>query len=88
MKGIFVKNNNFIWRNIQGEAVLLNPADGKYYGLNAVGCSFWEKVDGERNEEDIINLLLEEFDVERGVLAQDINELVNDMESKEILLFK
>lgn len=88
MKIIPMKNRDIIWRNMKGEAVLLNPADGSYFGLNSVGCSFWEKVDGQRTIEEIIDLLLMEYMVERDVLVRDIKEFVASVENKGLISFK
>lgn len=88
MKIIPIKNRDIIWRNMKGEAVLLNPMDGSYFGLNSVGCSFWEKVDEQRTIEEIIDLLLKEYMVERDVLARDIEEFVHNMEDKGLISFK
>ena len=68
MKKIPKKNPDIIWKNVRGETVLLNPTSGKYYGLNKVGCAFWEKVDGKKAMPEIADLLLAEFTVERGKL--------------------
>jgi len=87
MKKIPVRNEEIVWRNLEGEAVLLNPHSGKYYGLNEVGCSFWEKVDGENSMETIIDLLLEEYAVDKKTLEQDLEELAQDLEEREIITF-
>ena len=87
MKKIPVRNKEIVWRNLEGEAVLLNPHSGKYYGLNEVGCSFWEKVDGENSMETIIDLLLEEYAVDKKTLEQDLEELAQDLEEREIITF-
>ena len=87
MKIVPMKNRDIIWRNMQGEAVLLNPVDGSYFGLNSVGCSFWEKVDGQRTIEEIIDLLLMEYMVERDVLIHDIKEFVHSVEDKGLISF-
>ncbi len=87
MQRIPIRNEEIVWRNLEGEAVLLNPNSGKYYGLNEVGCSFWEKVNGTNSLESIINLLLEEYDVERETLEQDIIELATNMEERKIISF-
>ena len=82
-----VRNKEIVWRNLEGEAVLLNPNSGKYYGLNEVGCSFWEKVDGNTSLETIIKQLLEEYDVERKTLEQDIDELATGLDNRKIISF-
>ncbi len=87
MKRIPVKNKEIVWRNLEGEAVLLNPHTGKYFGMNAAGCSFWEKVDGKRSMGVIIDLLLDEYNVERRSLEKDILELAENLEKHEIISF-
>jgi len=80
-----VKNEEIVWRNLEGEAVLLNPHSGKYFGMNEVGCSFWEKVDGKRSVDQIVDLLFGEYKVERNTLEKDIGELVAALEKNQII---
>ncbi len=83
-----VKNNDIIWRNVGGETVLLNSQNGKYFGLNAVGCSFWEKIDGSLSLGQIVELLQKEYEVERAVLEQDILQLVAGLQDNGLVSLK
>ena len=82
---VYVKDQDFIWSDVGGEAVLLNVKSGDYFGLNDVGLSFWQKIDGRRPLSRIVDLLLEEFEVEPGVLAQDLAELASQMAARGLL---
>ena len=88
MHKVLVKNEEFIWRNLEGELVLLNPVSGQYFGLNSVGCSFYEKIDGQKTVEEIITSLLDKFEVERHILEQDLGELIDVMVEKKTLFIK
>jgi hypothetical protein len=79
------KNPDIIWKNVKGETVLLNPQSGKYYGLNKVGCAFWEKVDGKKNVAEIAALLLEEFTVEKERLFKDLEDLLKTLTENNII---
>lgn len=79
------KNPDIIWKNIRGESVLLNPMTGKYYGLNKVGCSFWEKIDGIRTLSDITTLMLEEFNVTGEILSKDLEDLMKKLIENNII---
>ena len=35
------RNGNVLWRELDGEAVLLDPAEGCSYNLNHVGTLIW-----------------------------------------------
>jgi hypothetical protein len=82
---VYLKNQEFIWSELGGEAVLLNVTSGDYFGLNEVGLSFWEKVDGHSSMSQIVTRMLEEYEVEKAELARDLNELASQMESNGLL---
>lgn len=88
MERVPKKNPEIIAKNVKGEMVLLNPLSGKYYGLNKVGCAFWEKVDGKRNLSEIVSLLLEQFNVERGRLVKDIEDLMKTLNENKLMTFE
>jgi len=79
MNNIPQKNPDIIWKNLKGETVLLNPITGKYYGLNSVGCAFWEKADGCRSMAEIETLMLQEFNVEQERLSRDLGDLIKTL---------
>lgn len=85
MEKIPKKNPDIIWKNVKGEIVLLNPVSGKYYGLNKVGCAFWEKVDGKRSLSEITSSLLEDFNVEKERLVKDIEDLMKTLTGNNLL---
>jgi hypothetical protein len=82
------RNEKIIWKTVQEEAVLLDSRNGRYFGLNPVGCSFWQNVDGKRALGEIINLLIEEYNIDRNTLVSDIEELVQVLKNKELLFIK
>jgi hypothetical protein len=86
MEKIPKKNPDIIWKNVKGEIVLLNPVSGKYYGLNKVGCAFWEKVDGKRSLSEITSLLLEDFNVEKERLVKDIEDLMKTLTGNNLVI--
>jgi hypothetical protein len=84
MEKVPKKNPDIIAKTVRGEMVLLNPVSGKYYGLNKVGCAFWEKIDGNRNLPEIVSLLLAEFNVERDRLTKDIEDLMKSLTENKL----
>lgn len=69
----------------RGTVILL--LSGMMHQLNLLGGMIWNLCDGNRNEEQIVDLLLEEFDVEREVLAADVNEFIQDLLQREWLIY-
>lgn len=79
------KNNDFLVQVVKGEAVLLNAKTGDYFGLNEVGNEFYQLVDGEKSFDEIVDLLDQEYQVERNTLKQDLEELVGLLIKRQIL---
>ncbi len=47
--------------------------------LNEVGVSFLELCDGKRNVQQIIDVMLEQYDVDADVLSKDIQAFVLEL---------
>lgn len=67
------------WRIIEGEAVILSLDTKVLRGLNPVGSRVWELIDGQRDVEEIIGLIVQEFDVTPQDATQDVNGFVQEL---------
>ena len=67
------------WRIIEGEAVILSMETKVLRGLNPVGSHVWELIDAQRDVEEIIGLIVKEFDVTREDAAQDVRGFVQEL---------
>jgi hypothetical protein len=72
-------NQHVLARRLDEESVLLNPADGQYYALDAVGGRVWELCDGSRTLSEIAAIIGQEFDADPAVVSADLEELIGDM---------
>lgn len=67
------------WRIIEGEAVILSMETKVLRGLNPVGSRVWELIDGRRSVEEIIGVIVKEFDVSPEAAAQDVRGFVGEL---------
>jgi hypothetical protein len=77
-----------LFRDLSGEAVLLNLADGKYYGLDGVGTRIWELLSESGRLDQTYQTLLQEFDVSPEQLQKDLLQLVEELVSRGLLNVK
>ena len=82
---IFRKNENFVFRQIDDETILVpiknNVGDmGAIYNLNEVGAYIWEHLDGEKALIDIKNLVAGNFEVSSEDAECDLLEFVDQLE--------
>jgi methyltransferase-like protein len=84
---IFKKNENFVFRKIEDETILVPIKDnvgdmGSLYNLNEVAAFVWEQLNGEKSLQDIKNRLLEEYDVPAEEAENDLSQYIAQL--KEI----
>jgi len=70
---------------LEGEAVLLDLESGAYFGLNDVGTRFWELVSAGRTYGDVRDTILQEFDVDRETLENDLDQLVASLLRRNLM---
>jgi len=68
--------------------MLLNPETGSFFGLNQLAGECWEFIDGQKSIEDIIAILLKEYEVQLDTLRNDIQTLIQKMEDKGLITLK
>ena len=63
---------NHLYSEIGGEAVILDLNSGVYYGLNEVGVDIWKWLQEAQTKENILSLLLDEYEVTRQQAEADL----------------
>ncbi len=61
-----------MFRELEGEAVLLDLKSQQYFGLDAVGTRIWQVLVVSGRPRTVVDTLLQEFDVPREHLEQDV----------------
>jgi hypothetical protein len=62
-----------------GEVVILNMADGVYYGMNPVGGRIWSLISQPRRVGEIRDTLLNEYDIEPERCMQEVLALLKEL---------
>ena len=83
---ILAKAPTTAWRIIEGEAVILSLESKVLRGLNPVGSRVWELIDGRRNVEEIVGVIVSEFDVSREAAARDVTGFVQELLDKGLVI--
>jgi len=87
---IFRKNENFVFRQIDDETILVPIKDnlgdmGSIYNLNKVGAFVWKQFDGKKTLLDIKNMVSETFEVSAETAESDLAEFVDQLEEIEAI---
>jgi hypothetical protein len=73
------------WRQLGGDALVVDVKAGLLYPLNAVGARIWELSDGARSVEAIIEALRAEFDADEPTIRQDTADFLRELRQRELI---
>lgn len=71
--------------DLGGEAVILDPASGRYFGLNEVAARILELVRQPQAVSQIEETLAAEYDVDRARLREDIQGFLTTLASRGLV---
>ncbi|MDQ3174013.1 MAG: PqqD family protein [Acidobacteriota bacterium] len=71
--------------NVSGESVLLNLNSERYFGLDEVGTRMLSVLTTCKSIQTAFEMLLEEYDVENGLLRQDLIDLIDRLVEQGLL---
>lgn len=63
----------------QGETVIVDPASGRYYGLDGTAVRVWALIQTPRRVSAVVDTLFEEYEATRAVLFQDVIALLREL---------
>jgi len=73
-------------RRAAGETVLLDLNSEEYFGLDGVGSRFFELLEAGRSYGEIVETLIDEYEVERAVLEADLSALITELAASGLLV--
>lgn len=84
-KTLVQQNPSSIFRDINGEAVLLTPEDYTVHSLNGLGTRIWQLSQVPMTIDGIVTVLLEEYSVEPEILRTDVSRFIDEMVQKGLM---
>ena len=79
-------SDDVVFRELDGEAVILNLDSGIYFGLDDVGTRFWQLIEQDGRIALALEALESEYDVETEVLRADVDRLVAALVEKGLMV--
>ena len=74
-----------VWREVEGEAVVVLPGKGQYKVLNQVGARVWKLADGTRTVRQLAEAICAEYDVAAEVALRDVRAFIEALVTKGAL---
>ena len=66
-------------QEVDGEMVLLDMESENYFGLDEVGTAIWQAMQEKENLKEVLEVLLEQYEVEEEMLKKDLFDFVGKL---------
>lgn len=81
---------NFILREVAGTFLVVAVGDAvkefnKAINLNSTGAFLWKQLENEVSEEELIDKLLDEYEIDRETAQRDISEFLQRLREANLL---
>ncbi len=85
LNSVPVPNKTIVYQIVNEEAVLVLPGEGKVKVLNKVGAFIWQQVDSQKTVREIIDLVVNDFDVDLQQAEMDTVKFLEDLAEKAVI---
>jgi hypothetical protein len=80
-------SHEVLFREVEGEAVLLDLASERYFGLDEVGTRIWQLLQEHSSLRKVYEVLRDEYDVEPARLEEDLLKHVRELTDAGLAIF-
>jgi hypothetical protein len=70
---------------LDGELFIIDVQTGKYYSLNPVANRIWEILETEKTTEEVVNTLLEEYDIDKDTCHKEVKTYIEELKNKTLI---
>lgn len=88
LEKIPIKNDKYVSRIVEGQAVILEPESNRIKLLNKVASRIWECIDGQRTGKDILQIILDEYDVKEELAKEHLIKFLQELFDGDLIIFK
>ena len=72
--------------DLNGDIVMMDLEKGKYFSLNGVGSRIWNLVEEPVKVSNVVDSLLEEYDIGRDECEEQVLQFLGKLEREQILV--
>ena len=78
-------HEDVVFRNLQGESVLLNLQTGTYFGLDSMGTRIWSLIEEHGFLQKVLEELIKENDVTKEQCTDDLTHFVSLLKENKLI---
>ena len=86
LQSVIARNPEIIHSTMDDEIVMMSVQQGLFFGIDKIGTHIWNLLGNQAKVEDLIEKLVEYYDVERSLCEKDTLFFLNKMQEKDVIL--
>jgi hypothetical protein len=71
---------------IDGEAIIVNVANGRYHSMDGSGAVVWQLLDAGRSLEETVHALSQRYEVDPDRARTDVEQLARELVDQDLML--
>lgn len=80
----------FLLREVMGENILVPVGDSEttfngIASLNDIGVFIWENIESAKDEDELLQRILDEYEVDKDVAKADLDEFLGKLKAVDII---
>lgn len=80
-----VREGGAVWREMEGETVLLDLGSSVYLGTNTVGSLLWQAMSQGTTRDALVALVTETYKIEPARAATDVDAFIQQCRERHLL---
>ena len=76
---VLTRNPNAAYRIYDGQATVVLPEEAEVDVINPIGSLIWERIDGKRSLEEILAIVVDEYDVAPDQARADLIAFIESL---------
>ena len=80
-----LRRRDLVWREVDGETVILSPDNKKLQVVNGVGARIWALLDGEHDVSAITSIISQEYNAQKDTVEKDTLEYLEDLKRLDLM---
>lgn len=88
LESVISQSDEQVASELDGEIVMMSLEQGQYFGLDSIGSRIWALIEAPTQVSNIIDTLLNEYNVSRDACEKDVLALLNKLSEKNIIVTK
>jgi hypothetical protein len=77
--------SRFVWRIVDGEALIVDLQSGGFFALDRVGTEVWSGLKEGLELAQIVAAIAAKYDVDADMVQRDVDELLADLAREGLL---